>query len=92
MVLLGMPRFRANNCELKCSERSDSGAVCAEFNFLQRLHTLVDYNARRHVGEYRAAREKVIGNDVLPTSTLVIVNGLASPDILIEVEAWAAKA
>lgn len=46
----------------------------------------------RYVGEYRAAREKVIGNDVLPTSTLVIVDGLASPDILIEVEAWAAKA
>ena len=46
----------------------------------------------RYVAGYRAAREKVIGNDVLPASTLVIVDGLASPDMLIEVEAWAAKA
>jgi enamine deaminase RidA (YjgF/YER057c/UK114 family) len=46
----------------------------------------------RHVPDYRAARQEVIGDDVLPTSTLVIVDGLASPDMLIEVEAWAAKA
>ena len=46
----------------------------------------------RHVAGYRAARKKVIGDEVLPTSTLVIVDGLASPDMLIEVEAWAAKA
>lgn len=45
----------------------------------------------RHVAEYRAARAKVIGDDVRPTSTLVIVDGLASPDMLIEVEAWAAR-
>ena len=46
----------------------------------------------RHVAGYRAARKKVIGDEVLPTSTLVIVDGLASPDMLVEVEAWAAKA
>ena len=45
----------------------------------------------RYVPAYRAARKKVIGDDVLPTSTLVIVEGLASPDMQIEVEAWAAK-
>ena len=45
----------------------------------------------RHVADYRAAREKIIGNDTLPTSTLLIVAGLASPDMLIEIEAWAAK-
>ncbi len=46
----------------------------------------------RHIDVYRAARKKVIGDATLPASTLLIVNGLASPDMLIEVEAVAAKA
>lgn len=46
----------------------------------------------RHVGAYRAAREKVIGNDTVPASTLLIVDALAMPELFIEVEATAAKA
>ena len=46
----------------------------------------------RLIEEYRAARAKVIGEDALPVSTLVVVDGLAHPDMLVEVEAWAAKA
>ena len=45
----------------------------------------------RLIEEYRAARAKLLGNDVLPASTLLIIDGLANPDMLIEVEAWAAK-
>ena len=45
----------------------------------------------RHVDAYRAARKKVIGDATLPASTLLIVDGLASPDMLIEVEGMAAK-
>ena len=45
----------------------------------------------RFIADYRAARKKIIGDDVLPTSTLVVVDGLASPDMLVEIEAWAAK-
>lgn len=45
----------------------------------------------RHIEAYRAARAKVIGATALPASTLLIVNGLASPDMAIEVEAMAAK-
>ncbi len=45
----------------------------------------------RLIAEYRAARARVLGNAVRPASTLLIVAGLASPDMLIEVEAWAAK-
>ena len=45
----------------------------------------------RHIADYRAARNKVIGAAVQPASTLLIVNGLASPDMLIEVEAMAAR-
>ncbi len=45
----------------------------------------------RLITDYRAARARVLGDAVRPASTLLIVAGLASPDMLIEVEAWAAK-
>jgi len=45
----------------------------------------------RLIGEYRAARARVLGDAVRPASTLLIVAGLASPDMLIEIEAWAAQ-
>jgi len=46
----------------------------------------------RHVEPYRAGRRKVLGDEATPASTLVIVAGLAAPEMLVEVEAWAAKA
>ena len=46
----------------------------------------------RYIDAYRAARKRIIGEDTLPASTLLIVDGLASPDMLIEVEGMAAKA
>ena len=45
----------------------------------------------RFVADYRTARSAVIGDEIQPTSTLLIVSGLATPDFLVEVEAWAAK-
>ena len=45
----------------------------------------------RLIADYRAARKKVIGDGALPASTLLIVEGLAHPDMVIEVEAMAAK-
>jgi 2-iminobutanoate/2-iminopropanoate deaminase len=45
----------------------------------------------RYVDAYRAARKKVIGDDTKPASTLLVIDGLASPDLLIEVEGIAAK-
>ena len=45
----------------------------------------------RQVDAYRAARKKVLGDKVTPASTLLVVQGLASPDMMIEVEGWAAK-
>ncbi len=45
----------------------------------------------RFVGDYRAARSAVIGDEIQPASTLVIVAGLATPDFLVEIEALAAK-
>lgn len=46
----------------------------------------------RFIADYRASRKRHIGDGTLPTSTLVIVDALASPDMLVEIEAWAAKA
>ena len=45
----------------------------------------------RLIEEYRAARTKMLGGDVRPASTLLVIDGLANPDMFIEVEAWAAK-
>ena len=45
----------------------------------------------RFVDDYRAARRDVIGDDYRPPSTLLIVQGLATADILVEIEAFAAK-
>ena len=45
----------------------------------------------RHIEAYRAARKKIIGDATRPPSTLLVIDGLASPDLLIEIEAWAAK-
>lgn len=46
----------------------------------------------RHVEAYRAARKKVIGDATLPASTLLIIDGLAAPEMAIEIEAIAARA
>ena len=45
----------------------------------------------RFIEDYRAARREVIGDDHRPPSTLLIVQGLATPDLLVEIEAFAAK-
>ena len=38
----------------------------------------------RYIEDYRAARKKLIGDTVVPASTLLVVDGLAKPDIVIE--------
>jgi 2-iminobutanoate/2-iminopropanoate deaminase len=40
---------------------------------------------------YRAARERIMG-DARPASTLVVISALVRPDLLVEIEAWAARA
>lgn len=46
----------------------------------------------RFVAPFRDARRQVFGDDCVPTSTLVVIDALAKPELLVEVEAWAAKA
>ena len=45
----------------------------------------------RFVTAFREARGEVFGESVKPTSTLLVIAGLAAPELLVEVEAWAAK-
>jgi enamine deaminase RidA (YjgF/YER057c/UK114 family) len=46
----------------------------------------------RYIPAYRAARDKIVGTQYKPAATLVVVDGLAAPEMLMEVEAIAAKA
>lgn len=46
----------------------------------------------RGIPDYRTARREVIGDEVRPPSTLLIIDGLAEPEMLVEIEAVAAKA
>ena len=55
------------------------------------VKTTVYLTDSRFIAEYRAARSRILGDECAPTSTLVVVDGLASPDMLVEVEAWAAR-
>jgi 2-iminobutanoate/2-iminopropanoate deaminase len=68
-------------------------AACLEANGMRKedlIKVTVYLTDARFLPEYRAARSAVFGDDIQPASTLVIVAGLASPDFLVEVEAWAA--
>lgn len=44
----------------------------------------------RFIGTYRSMRDKYV-HDPMPASTLVVVTGLASPDMLVEVEVVASR-
>ncbi|TWT13983.1 RidA family protein [Reyranella sp. CPCC 100927] len=44
----------------------------------------------RYIGAYRSVRDKYV-HDPMPASTLALVAGLASPDMLVEVEVVASK-
>lgn len=68
--------------------------LCLEANKFRAEHLvkLVIYILdRAHLEDMRAARAAVFGPDVMPPSTLLIISGLAAPDMLIEVEAMAAR-
>ena len=44
----------------------------------------------RYIGAYRSVRDKYV-HDPMPASTLALVAGLASPDMLVEVEVVASR-
>ena len=46
---------------------------------------------RADIGDMRAARDAVLGADLCAPSTLLVISGLAAPEMKIEVEAIAAR-
>ena len=46
----------------------------------------------RYIAANRAAREQFIKSEPYPASTLLVIQGLADPSMLVEIEAVAAKA
>jgi len=69
-------------------------AACLRANKMTKEHLVkltIYLTDSRYVEDVRASRHKVFGDAVQPTSTLVVVDGLAAPEYLVEVEAWAAK-
>ena len=69
--------------------------ACLRANKMTKEHVVkltIYLTDSRYIEDVRAARLKVFGDTVRPTSTLVVVDALAAPEFLVEVEAWAAKA
>jgi enamine deaminase RidA (YjgF/YER057c/UK114 family) len=64
------------------------GANMSPADLVKLMICLID---ARHVPNWRAARQKVLG-DVAPPGTLIVIPALARPEYLVEVEGWAAKA
>jgi 2-iminobutanoate/2-iminopropanoate deaminase len=92
-------RDREGNVPAGVKEQAEQALLnllaCLEANGMSRedvVKMTVYLTDPRFIDDYRAARSNVIGDDVLPASTLVIVSGLAAPEYLVEIEAWAAKA
>ena len=84
------------NGALKQSEQCYRNILaCLKANGMSKhdlVKTTVYLTDSRYIGDFRAARDKILGTDVKPTSTLLVVAGLAAPEMLVEIEAWAAKA
>ena len=55
------------------------------------LKVTMFYLERKHIGIIIAARDKYFGEGFRPASTALVVKSLAGPQILVEVEAIAAK-
>ncbi len=64
---------------------AEAGAGPAE---VVRLNAYV--SGREHLAGYMAARDRWVGPDALPASTLMVVSGFARPEFVVEVEALAA--
>jgi 2-iminobutanoate/2-iminopropanoate deaminase len=79
----------------QCEQAYRNVLACLKANGMNKQHlvlTRIFLTDGRFLAEARAARAKVLGEATLCASTLVIVAGLASPDMVVEIEAVAAKA
>ena len=85
---------QSSNVKEQCEQAFRNVLACLEANEMSKddlVKFTVYLTDARFVEDYRAARSVVIGDEIQPASTLVIVSGLALPDCFVEVEAWAAR-
>jgi 2-iminobutanoate/2-iminopropanoate deaminase len=84
----------ANGIERQCERALRNILACLKENEMGKddlVKLTVFLTDPRHADAFRNARNKMLGADLCAGSTLLVVVGLASPDILVEVEAMAAK-
>lgn len=84
----------ANGAREQAAQAFRNIVECLEANGMDRgdiVKFTVFLTDPRFIEDYRAARRDLIGDEHKPPSTLLIVQGLAAPDILVEIEAFAAK-
>lgn len=84
----------AKSIEKQCEQALRNVVNCLRANGMNKkdLVKLTSYIVDpRYVQALREARLKILGEDCTPTSTLLVIDALAAPELLVEVEAWAAK-
>ena len=84
----------ADGAKRQAEQACKNVAACLRANKMTKEHLVkltIYLTDSRYVDDVRASRLRVFGDAVLPTSTLVVVDALAAPEYLVEVEAWAVK-
>lgn len=85
--LVGKGDIEAQTDQVYKNLRAALASVGADFQNV--VKTTIFLTRREDLEGYRSVRSKYMPTD-LPTSTLLFIDGLASPDFLIEIEAVAA--
>lgn len=94
-VGMNAKRVTATGAKRQAEQAYKNILACLRANKMTKEHLVkltIYLTDSRYIEDARAARLKVFGEAVQPTSTLVVVDALAAPEYLVEVEAWAAKA
>jgi 2-iminobutanoate/2-iminopropanoate deaminase len=84
----------ANGVERQTVQAFNNVMACLKANGMTQedlVKITVYLTDSRHVDAFRAGRDQVLKGNALPASTLVIVAGLAAPEICVEIEATAAR-
>jgi enamine deaminase RidA (YjgF/YER057c/UK114 family) len=84
----------ANGVERQTAQAFKNVVACLKANGMTQddlVKITVYLTDSRHVDGFRAGRDQVLKGNSLLASTLVIVSGLAAPEICVEIEATAAK-
>ena len=86
-ALVGKDDFRAQAERVYANLRVALASVGASFEDLVKTTTYV--TDRKHVAILREVRTRVMGAARPPANTLLVVGGLARPELLLEIEAVA---